>query len=357
MSSNMKFNVLADFHHASLLQSLIMLFEGRLGGKVYRPIGLEWAEEGFWAIHDHPATRQQYLTLAQGYRPEDGTRPLNDIERVEDGVYYCQDIDSGRYNKAITLSKFMEMPIDIVIASIPRHIKPFKRLCELHKDKPKLIFQIGNAWSVEASAAPNVMASAIIENVPSNVNFVSYHQEFDLGVFKTAPPGPPSRIITSLVNCFNTDGLFAPDWALFQEVERLMPEWEFRCLGGQCRDGAAHGHAEVAKAIADSAFIWHTKNGGDGYGHIVFNTAAVGRPMITKRSYYAGKLGEKLMVDDVTCIDIDNLSPESVRRAICRRFCAESYHAMCRNVSSNFKKCVNFDEDEKNIRKFLDCLI
>ena len=136
-----------------------------------------------------------------------------------------------------------------------------------------------------------------------------------------------------------------------------MPEWEFRCLGGQCRDGAAHGHAEVAKAIADSAFIWHTKNGGDGYGHIVFNTAAVGRPMITKRSYYAGKLGEKLMVDDVTCIDIDNLSPESVRRAICRRFCAESYHAMCRNVSSNFKKCVNFDEDEKNIRKFLDCLI
>ena len=355
MSSNMKFNVLADFHHASLLQSLIMLFEGRLGGKVYRPIGLEWADEGFWAIHDHPATRQQYLTLAQGYRPQDGTRPLNDIEKIEDGVYYCQDIDSGRYNKAITLSKFMEMHIDIVIASIPQHIEPFKKLVRLHPSRPKLIFQIGNQWDGRGLAL-NVMASAKMPKI-EGVNFVSYHQEFDLGVFKTAPPGPPSRIITSLVNCFNTDGLFAPDWALFQEVERLMPEWEFRCLGGQCRDGAAHGHAEVAKAIADSAFIWHTKNGGDGYGHIVFNTAAVGRPMITKRSYYAGKLGEKLMVDDVTCIDIDNLSPESVRRAICRRFCAESYHAMCRNVSSNFKKCVNFDEDEKNIRDFLARLI
>src|SRR3990172_6286612 len=102
----MSYNVLADFHHAGLLQSLILLFENRLGGNVYRPIGMEWADQGYWKVFDHPATRLQYLTYNQGYRPQDGTRPLNIIEKAQDDVYYCQDIDSGYYNKAVSLEKF-----------------------------------------------------------------------------------------------------------------------------------------------------------------------------------------------------------------------------------------------------------
>ena len=57
--------VFTDFHHAGLLNSLILLFEGRMHGAVYRPIGIDWANKGYWAIYDHPATRQQYLTLDQ----------------------------------------------------------------------------------------------------------------------------------------------------------------------------------------------------------------------------------------------------------------------------------------------------
>lgn len=367
-----------------------MLFEGRLGGKVYRPIGLEWAEQGYWAIHDHPATRAQYLGI--GGATPDGSQGLNDVEHVEavkevlqlardkgcghsigsqictdcwairrikaemPVIYKCRDIDSGRYNKAITLSKFLEMHFDIVIASLPQHIEPFRKLCALHPSKPKLIYQVGNAWGLEDGFAHNIMASAVLQNVPSNINLVSYHQEFDLDVFKVSPP-KESNIITSLVNCFNVDRLFRHDWQLFQDVERLGPELEFRCLGGQGRDGSAHGHAAVAKAIADSRFVWHTKYGGDGYGHIVFNTAAVGRPMITNCSYYTGKLGQKLMIDSVTCICINNLYPEQALKKIEYYNNDSRYNEMCGNVVDNFKANVDFDADEVKIRKFLDSLI
>lgn len=171
-------NVFTDFHHASLLNSFILLFERRLGGMVYRPIGLEWAERGFWKVYDHPFTREQFLSTKLGIvepPPQmypDGTRPLNIIDKIVDGVYYCQDIDSGYYNKAITIDKFLSLPFDIVIASIPQHIEPFKKLCEIHPNHPKLIYQVGNAWNIEVGLAPNIMASALISNVPDRKSVV-----------------------------------------------------------------------------------------------------------------------------------------------------------------------------------------
>src|SRR3990167_1968898 len=107
----MKYNVFTDFHHAGLLNSLIMLFEGRLGGAVYRPIGTEWHEKGYWKIYDHPATVQQYLGI--GGAAPDGSPKLNQVVGgpISQGVpllYFCKDIDSGKTNKAITFEGFMQ---------------------------------------------------------------------------------------------------------------------------------------------------------------------------------------------------------------------------------------------------------
>lgn len=351
--------VFTDFHHASLLYSLIILFEKRLGGRVYRPIGMEWATEGYWKVYDHPATQLQYLTTDQGYKPADGTDPLNIFTKVKDpepGVYYCQDIDSGYYNRAISLDKFFELPIDIVIASLPSHIEPFKKLCELHPNKPKLIFQIGNAWTTEAGLAPNVMASATIHNVPPEINFISYHQEFNLDIFKPDPDLVQKKNIFSFVNCFNVAGHFAGDWSLFLQVENLMHEWNFKSFGGQCRDGAAHGSEELADSLRKSKFVWHTKAGGDGYGHIIYNAASVGTPLITKKSYYADKMGAELMIDGVTCLDIDGLSPYQVKEKIEFYSDPDRYKQMRFNVYDNFKRVVNFDVEEIYLRKFLQDL-
>ena len=359
----MTYNVFTDFHHASLLNSLIMLFEKRLGGQVYRPIGTEWFERGFWKIYDHPATVEQFLGI-NGATP-DGSPPVNNIAAYtgSEDFFYCNDIDSGMTNKAITYNGFMNMDIDIVIASIPAHIEPFARLCELHPNHPKLIYQIGNNWNVPPGVpVKNVMASAIIRDpIPGGTHFVPYHQEFDLQIFNpvdmVAHPIPGSDI-KSFVNCFSIDGLFANDWQLFQHVEKRMPTWTFRAHGGQCRDGAIGPSNKLAGEMRQSKFIWHTKQGGDGYGHVIYNSAAVGRPLITKIGYYVDKMGKELMIDGETCIGIDGLDAEQVANKIIHYSSDHvRYTQMCKNVQANFKKCVDFDSEFTSLQQFLQNLL
>lgn len=347
-------NILADFHHAGLLNSLIILFEDRLGGKVYRPIGREWFNQSFWKVYDHPATIAQFLDIG-GANP-DGTDPVNEVVGNEGyGVYKCFDIDSHFTNRAITLEAFFAIPFDIVIATIPAHIEPFKKLSERHYTHPKVIFQIGNAWTTEAGLAPNIMASALINGVPPDINFISYHQEFDLDEFCYTPPVDTKNIF-SFINCFNIQEHFIKDWELFRKVEELMPDWVFRSYGGQCRDGAMHGSRSVAQAMKDSRFVWHTKNGGDGYGHIIHNAPAVGRPLIVNRSYYQGKMAEPLLIDGETCIVIDNLNPQEIVSKIMYFNEKERYEKMAKNCYENFLKVVDFDKEELLIREFLSKL-
>lgn len=52
----MAVRVLTDFHHSSLLRATNMLFQDRLGLSVFRPIGMEWFTEGFWAVNDQEDT-------------------------------------------------------------------------------------------------------------------------------------------------------------------------------------------------------------------------------------------------------------------------------------------------------------
>jgi hypothetical protein len=354
------YNVFTDFHHAGLLNSLIMLFEGRLSGNVYRPIGMDWAEKGYWKIYDHPATQAQYLGI--GSATPDGSPRLNEVVETGDsdhpitGVYHCKDIEGDRTNKAITFDAFMAIPMDILVASIPAHIEPFKRLCREHPNHPKLIYQIGNSWTIEAGLAPNIMASAKINDVPPNVHFISYHQEFDTKVFARELL-EPGKNIYSFVNCFNTAEHLKTDWELFTRLEQRMPEWSFKAFGGQCRDGCCNGTQELANTMRKARFIWHTKNGGDGYGHVLHNSAAVGRPLITHKIYYSGKLGEQLMIDGKTCINIDNLSLDEMMQKIEFYNIPERYVTMCNAVYENFKQVCNFDADFLLLRDWLTKLV
>lgn len=345
--------VLCDFHHAGLLNSFILLFEKRLGYKVYRPIGEDWFNEGYWKVYNHPATVAQFLGI--GSATPDGTPPLNEVEGFNNGVYNCHDISSNRTNRAITLDQFRKMNFGIVIASLPQHIEPFKKLCKEHWSRPKFIFQIGNQWLNEASNCENIMASSRLE-LP-NSNSVVYHQEFDLNVFSKTSSEVVEPVVSSFMNCFNIDQMFKEDWDLFQMIERLMPDYRFRCYGGQGRDGCCNGDEELARTIKSSKFVWHTKRGGDGYGHIIHNAAACGIPMIVKKEYYLGKLGEDLMIDGETCICIDNLNPQQIIEKIRHYSQYPIWKIMSNNVYLNFKKKVDFDKEEKEMRHFLSKLV
>ncbi len=371
--------VFTDFHHSSLLNSLIMLFEGRLGGQVYRPIGMEWAEKGYWKVYDHPATQAQYLGI--GGATPDGSPKLNEVKgwvgegigrslpgdgivsRATDAtVYYCNDIESGETNKAITFDGFMHLPIDIIIASLPQHIEPFFKLSKLHFNKPKVIYQIGNSWNIEGNMPiPNIMASAKIF-IPQKYHSIVYHQEFSTEIYKPieyivlGEKWEPLPNIFSFVNCFSLQDHFRQDWQLFQELEQLMPNWVFKAYGGQCRDGAMNGSQALADKMREARFIWHTKNGGDGFGHVIHNAAAIGKPLIVKEQYYLGKLGGDLIKDGVTCITIDGLSPQEIINKINLYNSPENYAKLCKNTYENFKKVVDFDKEAEELKVFLDNL-
>lgn len=331
-----------------------MLFEGRMGHMVYRPIGREWYDEGFWKIYDHPSTIEQYLGI--GGATPDGTPPLNDIAGVVGGLYLCNDIDSGKTNRAITLESFKSMPFDIVIASIPQHIEPFRELIRKYKPEAKLIFQVGNSWSVDANSVKNVMASAIVPNVLPGINFVSYHQEFDTKVFR--PGGTfQDKDIYSFVNCFNTAEIFKEDWELFTQMESLMPEWNFRAFGGQCRDGSKNGSNQLAGAMRTCRFAWHTKKNGDGFGHVLHNLGSIGKPFIIKAEYYRGKMAEPFIIDGETCLAIDSLSIEEIKNKIEYFSDNDRYLKLTNNLIRKFKETVDFDKDEEKVKDFLAHLL
>src|SRR3990167_7086867 len=272
----MPLNVFSDLHHFGLFNSLRLLFEKRLGGKIYRPIGEDWLEKGYWRMaeiyNNHPSTVAQYLGIKDG-------------NRLKNNYYEIYEPEHTYWQKALTPEQFFAKDIDIVIASIPEHIESFKRLCQEHPNHPKFIYQVGNAWPVEAGMAPNVMASAKLSGVPSGVNFIEYHQEFDLEIFHVGKPVvrkigdliidclciPPQNKIYSFINCLNTADIYKNDWPLFTQLESLMPDWQWRTFGGSCRDGVANGEEGVAEKMREAKFIWHVKAGGDGYGHVLYN--------------------------------------------------------------------------------------
>lgn len=351
------YKVFADMHHSALLNSLILLFEKRLGGELFRPIGKEWYEKGFWDVYNHPSTVEQYLGI--GGATPDGSRKLNEVvSNPTEGLYHCFDIEGDKTNKAITFEAFMELPIDIVIASIPEHIQPFLKLCQLHPNKPKLIYQVGNSWNIpNGSGVKNVMASAVIHNLPEGINFISYHQEFDLSTFypETVDNFYGNKIY-SFINCLNTDGLFKRDWDLFLELEKIMPDWEFRSYGGQCRDGNCNGTKEVADKMREATFIFHSKSGSDGFGHVIHSAMATGKPLLVNYQEYKDRLAGQKLIPGVNCIDVDNKSPEQISQEIIK--CSEPtlLMEMGKNIYNKFKELVDYDKEELQIRDFLSRL-
>lgn len=351
-------NIFCDFHHAGLLNSLILLFEGRMGANVYRPIGTKWHKRGYWKVYDHPATVEQYLGI--GGATPDGSEPLNEVITIAPPyLYYCQDIDSGQTNKAITYEGFMGIDFDIIVASIPQHIEPFRKLCNEHHSHSLLIYQIGNAWNItpEQEAMVDMILASAKTGYAGNKPYIEYHQEFDLNLFTENPAFTVPPRIASYVNCFSIDNMFREDWELFKAIERLMPHVEFSAYGGQCRDGAKHGAREVAESMKDQAFIWHTKKGGDGYGHIIHNAFAIGVPPIVKMKYYESKLAHDLMIDGDTCIAIDGLSPREIVNKIEHYSQIDEYRKLSDNAYLRFKEVVDFDKEAENIKNQIDNLL
>lgn len=352
--------VFSDRHHEGLYSSLVTLFEDRLGGEIFYPLGMEWYPD-YWAVYPHIDTARQYLSLDQLYRPKDGTPPLNQIIEKENRIYLVQNIDTKLPIKGISLEKFKELKFDILIASMPQHIEPFKKLISQYQPQAKLIFQVGNDWLVDSMDVKNVMASARLKNIPNNINYIEYHQEFLTQFYYPVPPKRNKKIY-SFINCLNIVDIYKKDWELFLELEKLLPEFEFKSFGGQCRDSVVIGASNIAEKTREADFIFHCKNQGDGYSYGMFTAASCGRPLITRYSDYKDKLAGPL-IGITTSITVDDRTPQQVAEEIKRTYNNDmpmvhpSLEQMSLNINEKFKEICNFDQEEQKIRTFLDNLI
>jgi len=343
--------ILADFHHGALYHSL-QLLEQRLGWELYRPIGMEWYNEGYWNVYPHPDTANQFLGLHQSDEspidihgnPLPSDACVNMQYTVDNDIYIVEDPAYGIPHRAVTLDKFSSMNFDVVLSSIPQHISLYNKLISNRMPRAKHVFQVGNSWS-NIPGVRNILASTSPFCVDDNVNVCFYHQEFDLNLF-----------YPSSISCTTTVGSFIhymrnPE--LMKQVGSCLPGWLF-CMYGA---GANHlrGMQSVSETMRDTAFIWHYKPEGDGFGHVIHNAYACGRPAIVNINHYKGKLAEALLIPDVTCIDINGLTPQEVSQKLL--LWSNNYDQISSAAYRRFAEVVNFDKDEELVREFMEKLL
>jgi len=340
--------VFCDYHHDDLYLSLQLLFR-RLGWELYRPIGVNWFNEGYWKIAEpygnDRGTVFQYLGIRdEVYQLVDGSRPLNNIKEKENGYYIVKG--NPIEQRAVTFEQFKNIDFDIIIASYAPHVTPFLKLRDKFQKNAKVIQQMGNNWPVH-SKVKNLMASTL--PFPTSVHSVFYHQEFDTDIFSYSAPHV-SKTISSFVNVLRKS-----DLKMFLALEREL-DWKFRAYGGGNRDGAILGHENIARKIRESQFIFHLKRGGDGFGHIIHNAFACGRAPIVKMSQYKGQLAGKLMEDGVTCIDIDGLSPLEAADKVLEYCDVNKLVEISDNAYIRFKSMVNYDKEFEELKRFFNDL-
>lgn len=331
--------------------------------ELYRPIGLEWFHEGFWAINSNPDTAKQYLSLEQAYFPADGTPRLNiihpGIDRIGPEDHDKADtlfvVDPGRlsYHKAARLRFFKENKFDYVVASIPQHVPIFKKLIAEYNPSAKLIIQMGNNWHIDDYPGMPVLASIAPQLTAANAMF--YHQEFDLDIFHPTPvpTGLEDRKIFSFVNVMREMPEAQRDYDMFR---RMLGEFQFKSFGGQNPDGNMDGPKQLADKMREAMFIFHVKPMGDGFGHIIHNAYAVGRPIITHSKHYQNQLASDLLVEG-TFIDLDKYSRGEVKNII-RRLShqPEILVKMGERAAAQFRRVVDYKNESEEIKKWLEKL-
>lgn len=313
---------------------------------------MDWYTEGYWNVYPHISTAKQYLE--DGYIPADQTPPLTQISRLENGIHIIKDLHNQTEHKAITLGQFKEMDFDVLICSIPQHVEPFLKLKQFHPNA-KLVFQMGNRFENTINnmhLIPNLLASIKPFEVPPPCNAVFYRQEFDLNIFNPST-NPPEKTISSFVNIYDKNGGFQN----YIELKLLLIDWDFRSYGAQNENGVIDTTLEMAQLMKKSAWGFMVKAGADGYGHVLHNWFACGRPVIINYSDYKKELGGDLLIPNETCLVAEvGQSMDNIANLI-SNMPPHQYEWMCSRVREKFREIADFDKDEIAIRQWLSHLI
>lgn len=340
-----------DYHHHDLWESMELLC-ARLGWDLYRPMGMDWYEAGYWnferAWHGD-AVAKQYL------------EPWgSDIAQLPWEPKYRYDQSHGHWQKLLTLEQARDLKPDIVMASVAHNHEGFARFAS--EVGATFGLQLGNVrfshidmaedrWDLAAFG----LVSGIMPAEPPKPH-VTYHQEFDLDDFRYEPPnGNEQFTVASFIQCFVEN----PDaYAYFRATAGTAPDFEWRVYGSygsRPEDEYAAGNidrcGDIGTEMRKADVAWHTKQWSDGFGHVIHNWFAVGRPVLGYQSYYQNQLAGPLWQEGVTSFDLTDRTPEYAIGIIeALRADPDRHRAMCAAAAQRFREVVNYDEEEQAIR-------
>lgn len=340
-------NILCDFHHSDLWWSHHLIFEKALGHTLFRPRGMEWFEKGYY-YRKSPDVAKQFLV--DSMFPVDGA--------VDPRTRCSMDTRGGCSHyplmKTLSLEEFSDAPIDAIMATLSENQDPWHKLRNERKPKAKLIRENGNlfGWATMHPAYKNLLTS----DLPTfergfSPNRVLYHQRFDT----------ENVFFYREQTCFDRITCFMPGFRGVPELVRFANQHDFRPF-----DFVDYGHhsplgflspkKRFAEEMAASSFVWHVKPGGDGFGHVLHNAIAMGRPVITKARDYNKSIAWPLLEDGLTCIFVDDHPLENSRK-IRSLSDPDTIITMSRAAKARFRDVVNYDAEAKIIDLFLEKLI
>jgi len=353
--------IFADFHHGDLYYSLFLLFEKRLGFKIYRPVGIEWFDEGYWKIGDpYPDPRdtaQQYLAFSEdgikdAARREGFTNRVDDsIKDPEEGVFYFRHEEQGVTHRGITLGQFERMKFDVIVSSIPQHYLPYEELKAKFQPGALHFAHTGNqCWSMpEAQYILSSIDPSLYPPQPGQT-VVPCRQEFDVGLFSNDSIAPPKRPkIVSICH-------YLPRKDLFLRFEKALPEFEFKMYGYGTREGNLKTKVEIACEMLSATFGWMVREPGfgDGYGgHTFLNWVAASKPLIVMTSDNAGLPESPILRPGENCIDLSDGDFDQGVEEIRNSAKASVYKEMCLSMREVFGAEVDFDADAKRVAQVL----
>jgi len=343
--------VLCDAIHADLWESLRLLFEVRLGWELYRPVGMEWQEQGIWRFEQHQPYGAGVAHQFLDPWPTDFTRspddPLGWSERQD-------TTHPDEWLRLVTHEQARSQPWDLVLATLSENEQGLWRFSQ--DAGAHFGIQVGNQgaqnlWPLAEFGLLSVTTPGFIPWRPH----VYYRQEFDLDLFAADYGAEAHDLVMNRVQCTSQ----TPDHERWRRMAALVPEARFRWYGHcEPRDewfGGDHPTtAEVADSMHAARIAWHPKRWSDGYGHVIHNWFSIGRPVIGSAGYYADKLAGPLFEEGVTSFDMDRLTDGDLAGVVRMLLHDEDrWLTMCEASARRFRDVVDFDGEADAIRTML----
>jgi len=335
-SRRRKIKVFTEWHHGGLFHAQVLLWEKRLGGQVFGPVGYEWVKAGYWRLSGKPETQKQYLE--PGYCHQRG-----------DGKLYYFDKAENINQRRISLDNFKKEKFDVILCTLQEHEKSFRWLRDKYQPQAAYIRLVGNTGEqVDWDRFDNFIDTTGLYQPPSRINSIKIAQEFPLDTFYYKEPENHTTV-TNLMNCLKE----ADAYQIWLWLKGKLPDWKFFMHGSLGDDGMIDGLSALGDKIRDSAFIFQVKHHGEGFGHVIHNAYACGRPVITVAEFYRGKLAERFLIDGFSAILLDDKSPDEALEQIKYFADPQRHKQMCENARGLFEKYVDFDDDFKRFKIFL----